>query len=561
METAVLDQLSVNGFKANTRHVLLALCAIGLLAGCNGSGTNGSSDNSDNDAQEGALAAVSYAAKGPYQEGSVVRFYELNPDNGVRLGAAVAEAVIGELGVYALPDMANRWVEAEVGGDFFNEYDSSFTDDGGLTTTAIFDLEGSRDGRNINLFTHFAAARAHQLLGEGTADNLEAAYSRAASDLQADFNMNHPPEELHPFYSAALPRTRLDDYSALLIASALVSKEIENQTQFSDLVNDYGRFRTDSRNENFEQLAEAFRESGAIYINRALRGLKALQEENGSPDNDRLSLLWTLSGCASAQAFNADPVVCVDDLRTTYSFDIPAGEGKHYEELFYYPSQAGMWALEVAHDDACLTSWSTRTLRGSAIDSSPLFNTRVLQRLLARERLNPGMYSLRVTINRDECSATQTDLTFRRVAEGRDHVDQRGNVFLENTVTHPGIVGAFSNTVGSFERSSNRSYYYFVAPTNASTYRIELDYAASSSSAMGTHIEYLSVSGFSEGDFNSHPSDIVDSVSGENQIREFEAIAGTTYRIEVRNTSPTTINVNNSTSYSRFPFELTLTRQ
>lgn len=565
MKTAILDQPRAAAFKANIGWILICLCTAGLIAGCNSSGSNGDeggdSPGSNTLAEDGVLADGPYAAKGPYEEGTIIRFFELNPENGMRQGAEVAEAAVDEWGAYTFPDIASRWVEAEINGDFFNEYDGSYTDNGGLTTTAIFDLEGSREGRNINLFTHFAAARAHRLLAEGTAGSLESAYSSATSDLQADFNLNHAPEELHAFYTDDLPATRLDDYAALLIASTIVSNEMEDAAQYNDMVTAYARNRSETRDESFEDLSDSYSNSGGVFLNRALENLNALQEENGNPNPGRTSLLWTLSACNAAKAFTADTVVCLDDLRTYHTFSIPPGEGKHYEEIYYYPGQAGMWALELVNNDTCLTSWTTRTLGDYTLDSSRLFNKRINHRLLARSRLNPSKYLLRVSQERDDCSATETELTFRRVAEGRNHVDMRGNVFLENNLTYRGIVGAYSTTVGSFEKSSDRSYYYFTAPTNAGTYRIELNYSDSSSSAMGTHVQYLSDSGLSEGNFNAHDSDITDSVSGESQTREFEATAGTVYRIEVRNTSPTTININSYIANSRFPFDLKVTRQ
>lgn len=538
---------------------LLLLLVLALLAGCNSSGSSSSDDESRDDAESQTF----YAAKGPYQEGSTISFHELNPDTGLRQGSAVAEVEVGDLGDYAFPQLSGRWYEAEIEGDFFDEYEGEFTDNGGLKTTSILDLDSTSDGRNINLFTHLVSARAQKLLTEGAAQDLEEAYTDATKDLKDDFNLKHPPQDLHPFYTSSMESDRLDDYATLLMASAQISRRVENSDQFEAFASAYASERTESNNEHMEGLVSVFQEGGGFHLNRALGNLSDLEEEKtGEPASDRLNLGWILSGCAAAQAFNVDPVVCLDDMRTSYSFGIPPGDGSYLKEIYYYPGQAGMWALEVAHDESCRTSWTTRTVNGNFLDASRIFNSRVNHRLLTTSRLAPQLYSLRVTMDRDDCSAGETELNFRRVAEGRENsVNQRGNVYLEDGDTHEGIVGAFLNTLGSRENSSRRSFYYFVARSDAGTFRVELDYTGSSSSAMGTQIRRLSDTGFSAGDFVSHSTELVSAVSGETQVRDFETTAGTVYRIEVENTSPSTSNVNDFNSYRRLPFELTLTRQ
>lgn len=539
---------------------LLLLLVLALLAGCNSSGSSSSDDESRDDAESQTF----YAAKGPYQEGSTISFHELNPDTGLRQGSAVAEVEVGDLGDYAFPQLSGRWYEAEIEGDFFDEYEGEFTDNGGLKTTSILDLDSTSDGRNINLFTHLVSARAQKLLTEGAAQDLEEAYTDATKDLKDDFNLKHPPQDLHPFYTSGMDSERLDDYAALLIASAQVSHRIEDSDQFEAFVSAYASERTESSNEHMEGLVSTFQDGGSFLLNRALSNLSALEEDKtGEPPSDRLSLGWILSGCAAAQAFNVDPVMCLDGVRATYKYSIPPGDGDYIKEIYYLPSLAGMWALEVAHDESCLTFWSTTTADGHSVpgSGSGYYNRRVNHRLLATVRIAPRMYQLSVWVDRDDCSASETELNFRRVAEGRLHVNPRGNIFLENEKTHQGVVGAYRSTLGSLERSSSRSYYYFVAPSNAGTYRLELDYSSSNSTAMATRVQYLSDSGFNADDFLSHSTDLISEVSGETQVREFETTAGTVYQIEVHNTIPSTINLGDSISYQRLPFELTLTRQ
>lgn len=498
-----------------------------------------------------------FAAIGPYKEGTEVRFFAVDQDTGQRVGSSLAKAAVDERGAFELPTLSVRWVEAEITGEFLNLYSTDGYEEGKeLTVTALYDMNDDAQGRNISVFSHWVATRARQLL-DTDFSTIGEAYQQATADFVEDFDLEHGPSQVHLFYTPDLPRSRLDDLTKLFILSSLISEHIEDDDRMQEVASAYAEKRFDSEDEDIVRIKERFASSSASYLQRGVNrlGTTFLNEERPTY---WVHLSWLLNGCAAAQAFNPDTVICLDDGTVSFDYNIPPGSGFHMNEIFLFPEAAGMWALEVTMEESCRVAWTSyTTATGSNSMGSVNFNSTVDHRLLGTHRITPGLHRLWMRFNRDDCSADQATFNFRKVSTGTDQPNLRGIYFLEPDMPQRGISGAYSH-FGTLLRGSTYRSYFFLANLGADrTWELELDYANNGSSGMTVIAERPP--GRFGSDFLAIAAEDITDESGR-VVRRFDLEADTIYRVQVQNISPRTINLDDYVSYGSYPYTLTATR-
>lgn len=170
------------------RVALIALIASLGLAACGGS------DNSSDPEDPVTTTASGNAQKGPFQAGGTAGAIQLQNDGS--LGSASVSGEVSANGGFSLTDI--DWTgptQLEMSGAFFNEFTGNFTmgDSNNSTLHAVTTLPDDA-GANINLFTHFAAARIQYLMAAGT--DFSNARKQARNELRTIVGINSAPTSL-----------------------------------------------------------------------------------------------------------------------------------------------------------------------------------------------------------------------------------------------------------------------------------------------------------------------------------------------------------------------------
>ncbi|MCH8550422.1 MAG: hypothetical protein LAT62_00705 [Natronospirillum sp.] len=506
-----------------------------------------------------------YAAMGPYKEGSEVRFFALDDSTGQRLGSALATATVDEAGVFEVPALAVRWVEAEVSGEYLDLYTADgYVDDPEIVLSAFLDLQDARQGRNIQVLTHWLKARALHYLHTSQSGSLVDAYSKAEADVMADFGLSVLPSQLHLFYGPDLPEGHRDAVSTLIMLSTALAQRIEKTEQLESITAAYAKDRFESEDEELALIKTRLGDNSAFYLSRGLSRLGSNFPRDDQPDY-WVNLARWLTGCRSAQAFTSRTILCLGEelAQQEIQFKVanPGGStgapgSDNVWDVYLYPEAAGMWALEVSMDEACSVRWTsypTETVSGTEMGGVQ-FTSRTNHRLLGTQRMIPRLYLLRFRKLSDECDATQATLNFRRVSTGTDNVNSRGVYFLSPNQMQPGVSGGYQHTTANQERSTYRSYFFFNNTGPSGKYQFEVDFGLSSQD-MDIVVEEL-------GQFGYAPvSGAVTKVKTTSRtVKEYDLVNSRLYRVQVRNLFGRTSNLGSFQSYQRHPFELTVSR-
>jgi PKD repeat protein len=196
-----------------TRVALIGLVASLGLAACGGS--SGGNDNNGDPGNPVTTTTSGNAQKGPLQAGGTAGAARLQAD-----GSLAGASVFGDIssrGGFTLSDI--DWAgptQLEMSGAFFNEITGNFTMGNSSNTTlnAAITLPGDV-GANVNLFTHFTAARTQHLMAAGT--DFTNAREQARSELAAIVGINAAPTSLDLLQDSSINQ---NDSANLLLFSA-----------------------------------------------------------------------------------------------------------------------------------------------------------------------------------------------------------------------------------------------------------------------------------------------------------------------------------------------------
>ena len=191
--------------------------ALGLALGACGD----DSPNNDRGGEQAAGTVTGVAQKGPFQPGGSASAVALGVD-GSAAGTFVT-ATISTDGAFAIP--AIDWggpTQLTMSGTFFNEFTGNFTGNLELHGTAM--LPGDADA-NVNLFTHFVAARTRHLMaaGEGFVDARE----QARNELASIMGINESPNTLDLLQDGGDSAHQDDSANLLLFSAATLAAGID----------------------------------------------------------------------------------------------------------------------------------------------------------------------------------------------------------------------------------------------------------------------------------------------------------------------------------------------
>ncbi len=191
--------------------------ALGLALGACGD----DSPNNDRGGEQAAGTVTGVAQKGPFQPGGSASAVALGVD-GSAAGTFVT-ATISTDGAFAIP--AIDWggpTQLTMSGTFFNEFTGNFTGNLELHGTAM--LPGDADA-NVNLFTHFIAARTRHLMAAGA--EFVDARDQARNELASIMGINESPNTLDLLQDGGDSAHQDDSANLLLFSAATLAAGID----------------------------------------------------------------------------------------------------------------------------------------------------------------------------------------------------------------------------------------------------------------------------------------------------------------------------------------------
>jgi len=187
------------------------------------------------------------AQKGPFKNGSAVSSSPIDNQGNAVSSSTINTDVYGSQGTFSVDRIPwSGWTELVVTGQYFDEF-SNVDSDQAITLNAITRKDRKYDKANVNLFTHLAAARIRQLLGNG--QNRNNAWRNAQTDLTNVFGLSRVSRNFH----------RGVEQLSLLNGSGYFRKDNANLLLFT------GAFLSESGDETgLLQLTDDFADDGVI---------------------------------------------------------------------------------------------------------------------------------------------------------------------------------------------------------------------------------------------------------------------------------------------------------
>lgn len=203
------------------RLATLLSCLVFGVVGCNGSDSH---DDSTHAPDSTTSTAAGNAQKGPFQPGGSAAAFKLQAD-GTRRGADVSGDIATD-GAFELTGI--DWTgptRLEMTGPFFNEFTGNFSmgDDASATLQSVVTLPG--DGRtNVNMFTHFIAARIIHLMGADA--RFDDARDQARDELATIMGISAAPGTLDLLHDDGDDAHEDDSANLLLFSAATLAAGI-----------------------------------------------------------------------------------------------------------------------------------------------------------------------------------------------------------------------------------------------------------------------------------------------------------------------------------------------
>ncbi|MDZ7662744.1 hypothetical protein [Thiohalophilus sp.] len=422
------------------------------LTACGGSSGSGDTDSGEV-TQSGFTGA---AQKGPFRSGGEATATVLNADGSP--GGDSASGEIGDSGAYSIDSAAVDWsgpTLLQLAGTYFDETAGNFSSVSRELDAAI-NITGDDLQANVNLFTHFAAARIRQLMADG--ETFADAVTQAHDELQTLTGIGADPRELNLLESEAALEE--DSANLLLFSAALLTAGLD-QTDIDAIAADFADNglvdgSVDGSGQSaFAQIQQAA-ENNANLLDDART---ALQDMYGGepPQGDNSGMGWLLDACTAAR-LNEPRVVCEDEA--FYGND----RDDSGEFVTFIPREAGHYTVELFGDpnatDANVGQCSWVVYKDADTSSTEMGDSYHSNGWCGVEdvttfRLGGGReYYIRPLVSQDD--DTGPDARFKlsviRVAEGK--------ALASSAVAIP-VGDTYDAVVGKLINTSDESYYRF----------------------------------------------------------------------------------------------------
>lgn len=298
------------------------------------------------------------AQKGPFQAGGVATAIQLKADGS--LGSSSVSGDITSNGGYSLTDA--DWAgptHLMMKGVFFNEAVSNFTS-ASATLHAAITLPADVSA-NVNLFTHFAAARTRTLMAAGA--EFSDARAQARDDLSAIIGINAAPTSLDLHEDKGSTAHQSDSANLLLFSAATLTAGVD-QAGIDAIAED---FADDDQINGVGQIKfDEIKQAAADHPDLLATARVNMQAQYGAvpPDNATgLSPVWvpgapplpvaafTFSGSLKAgdpQSFNSDNSTG-DTL--TYAWEFGDGDTATGAQVTHVYADAGNYTAVLTVTD------------------------------------------------------------------------------------------------------------------------------------------------------------------------------------------------------------------
>lgn len=327
------------------------LCVVVLVA-CGGGSSGGdgqaSNDNESPNGSAGSVSTTGVSQKGPFREGGTANAVKLASD-GTQTDQQVT-GTIADRGEYELAGI--DWTgptEIRMEGVFFDEVAANFSTDERVLNAVTDVAEDASLDANVNIYTHFAAARVRFLMAAG--EPFGAARDTARNDLQQAVGISSAPEELNLLETLD---GLTDDSANLLLFSAAVQKGAIGQNGLDELAGDFaddGEFNGDGADE-FQTIVDEGTDDLLSDARIALQNQYSTEPPDGSSGGGS-DFGWTLSACAAAKLTGPRVFCSGEDYEGTKGSD-------EDEPILFFPEKSGYYAFSMAGSE--LSSFASWTL-------------------------------------------------------------------------------------------------------------------------------------------------------------------------------------------------------
>lgn len=427
-----------------------------LLVACGGSGSSDSTSVGDTDdgVTESGVTASGASQKGPFRAGGSAEAVRLASD-----GTLTSEQVSGTIddrGQYELAGI--DWTgptRIRMEGTFFDEVTGNFSSENRVLTAVSEAEEGAALDTNVNLFTHFAAARIRFLMGEG--DSFTEARDTATADLQQALGITSAPEDLNLLEAID---SVTEDSANLLLFSAAAQQGGIDQAGIDELAADFaddGQFNGNGVDE-MQTILDEGTDSLLSDARLALQNQYSTEPPNGGSGGGS-GFGWTLSACEAAK-LNEPRVFCSgEDYEGTKGSD----DG---EAILFFPEESGFYAFSMDGDQLSFSAnWTLKkdSLSGTEVgDSSEKYGDTTTFALKANNQYAFDLYLAGLSAADDSFT-----LSGGRVSDGRAY----DPLIIESGATHDARVGyAFTN--GTQSNGAATSWYLLNSAGGSHTVKV-----------------------------------------------------------------------------------------
>jgi hypothetical protein len=416
---------------------IVALSSIFLVAcgGSGGSDDGGSPSGSNDEGGVAASGASGVSQKGPFRAGGTAVAVRLASDG--TLSDEQVSGSIDDRGQYELAGV--DWTgptRIQMQGTFFDEVSGNFSSDSRTLNAVAAAEEGAGLDANVNLYTHFAAARIRLLMGEG--ESFADARDTATAELQQALGISAAPEELNLL--EAIDGVTEDSANLLLFSAAVQQGGIE-QAGIDELAGDFaddGRFNGDGADEMQTILDEGTDSLLSEARTRLQNQYGAEPPSGGSGGGSGFG--WQLSACAAASLTELRVFCSGEEFAGTKGSD----EG---EPVLFFPQRTGFYAFDM--DGSELSSFAGWTLTKDSVDGTEV-GSGLKDGNTTTFSLDAGdQYVFSLDLSGLDQAGDSFTLFAKRVSDG----DAFDPVVLEEGVSHAARVGSAYSGDGGAARS------------------------------------------------------------------------------------------------------------
>ncbi len=425
---------------------ILALTLSVAVTGC-GDDSDSTAGTTPDDPE---ITGTGVAQKGPFRAGGTAEAVLLTNDGSE--GGQQLTGTVGENGQYEFEEIS--WTGPtllRMQGEFFDETTSNFSGSARTLTAVTSVSDSTPPDANVNLFTHFTAARTRSLMAGGA--EFDSALGQARSDAQAAFGLNSAPADLDLLNATG--ELESDSANLLLFSAAALEADI-GQTGLDALAADFaddGQINGDGADE-----LAAINDAGTDELLENAR--LALQNQYGvTPPNTNggSGFAWLLDACTVAKLDNPR-VVCEN---STFRGDHLNDSG---EFVIFVPLVTGHYTIELFGDNSAdndntgRCSWTVTSepeLSASELGDSNDAGIFCGVEDVTRLRLDADeKYYILPSVEKDDENGPRARFTLNatRVSEGDESTTAARKIPVNEKV---------EATVGRLIQTSDESFYRF----------------------------------------------------------------------------------------------------